>query len=121
MVDGRAVAPVELAGSYLRRLRGMLLRRELPPALLLYPGAGVHGIGMSRSLDVAQLAPLDGVGRCRSIEQPHVVRHVARLRPFGMVGSRRGVCSVLEAPAGSFDGWALRPDSVVGLEPRPQP
>lgn len=128
VVDGRDVSAVEVAGTYLRRLRGMLGRRRLPPALLLFPGASVHGIGMPVRLDVAQLVPRDATGRCRSIDGPHTVRRTAVLRPFGLLAGRRGVCSVLEAPPGSFQAWGLTSGSVVevvegveGVEDRSAP
>lgn len=113
------MADVELADTYLRRLRGMLARRRLPEALLLVPGGSVHGLGMTVALDVALLAPLDAAGRGRHVLGRHQVVRTARLSPFGLVGSARGVRSVIEAPAGSFERWGLRAGDVVELvEPR---
>lgn len=103
---------VEMADTYWRRLRGMLGRRRLPDALLLVPGNSVHGMGMLAALDVAQLEPASeqGDGAWR-------VRRTAVLRPMGLVGSRRGVRAVLEAPAGSFERWGLGPGDLVHLAP----
>ena len=117
VVDGREVAEVVLADTYLRRARGMLWRRRLPAALLLVPGGSVHGLGMTASLDVALLSPVSG-GRLDVVGE-HRVHRTALLRPFGLVGSRRGVRSTLEAPAGSFESWGLTPDSVVAFRAGP--
>lgn len=100
-VDGRDVAPLLVADTALTRLRGMLVRRPLPPALLLHPASSVHGLGMTRVLDVALL------------DDARVVRAVLRLRPFGLTRPRRGIRSVLEAPAGAFTGWGLKVGSRV--------
>lgn len=105
--------PVELADTYLRRLRGMLGRRALPEALLLRPGNSVHGMGMLASLDVAQLVPQPDVDG----DPAYRVEHVAVLRPMGLVGGRRGVRAVLEAPTGSFRRWGLGVGDVVRLGP----
>lgn len=113
VVDGREVADVVVADTYLRRARGMLGRRQLPAALLLVPGGSVHGMGMTVPLDVALLSPVSG-GRLDVVGE-HRVRRTAVLRPFGLVGSRRGVRSTLEAPAGSFGRWGLTVDSVVAF------
>ncbi len=101
VVDGVDRGPLLLADTALTRARGMLLRRPLPPALLLQPAASVHGVGMTCALDVALL---NGEG---------VVLRVLRLRPFGLTRPRRGVRSVLEAPVGTFAAWRLAPGSHV--------
>ena len=117
VVDGRDVAEVVLADTYLRRARGMLWRKRLPAALLLVPGGSVHGMGMTTSLDVALLSPVSG-GRLDVVGE-HRVHRTALLRPFGLVGSRRGVRSTLEAPAGSFHRWNLTQASVVAFRVGP--
>lgn len=117
--DAGVVVPgVEVADTYWTRLRGMLARSEPPPGLLLVPGGSVHGVGMTRSLDVAMLAPLEGADR---VAGPFRVVRVAVLAPFGLVGSRRGVRCVLEAPVGSFAAWGLVEGSLVALEQPAQP
>lgn len=102
MVDGRDLAPVLVADTYWSRLRGMLARAPLPPALLLRPSSSVHGLGMRLPLDVATLRA-DGT-----------VLTVRVLKPFGLMPPVRGAVEVLEAPAGSFDQWGL----VVGSRVR---
>ena len=100
-VDGAAVATVEVADTYARRLRGLIGRRRLPEALLLRPSNSVHGVGMLVTIDVAVL---DEGGR---------VLDARVLRPFGMTPPRRGGASVLEAPRGSFARWGLGVGSRV--------
>lgn len=115
---GVTVPGIEVASTYWTRLRGMLWRHVLPPGLLLLPGGSVHGVGMTVSLDVALLAPVGE--RSDPVAGPYRVVRTAVLRPFGLVGSARGVRAVLEAPAGSFERWGLEGGSVVSFEP-PQP
>lgn len=104
VVDGGAVIDVVVADTVLSRARGLLFRRVLPEALLLRPCTSVHGAWMRVPLDVALLSA------------DLRVLHTQVLRPWGMTRPRRGVTQVLEAPAGSFARWGLRPDSRLALE-----
>ncbi len=104
------VGAVEVADTYLTRLRGMLGRRRPPAGLLFLPGGSVHGVGMTRRLDVAMLAPQEGAEPGAG---PYRVVRTAVLPPFGLVTSRRGVEAVLEAPVGSFAGWGLVAGATV--------
>lgn len=115
VVDGRDRGRVELADTYLRRLRGMLGRRTLPDALLLLPGGSVHGWGMRDTLDVAFLG-LEPAGDRR--HGPFRVVRVGVLRPWRLLGSPRGVRAVLESPAGTFSGWGLVVGSLVSPDGR---
>ena len=109
LVDGREVAPVLLADTVRTRLRGMLFRRPLPPALLLEPAGSVHGMGMLATLEVALL------------DDDRQVLATLRLRPCGLSRPRRGVRSVLEAPVGSFARWGLVVGSRLTLRPGQAP
>ena len=102
VVDGREVAPLLIAATPWDRARGMLLRRPLPPAMLLTPCASVHGVLMTCSLDVAFLSA-DG----RVLE-------TAVLRPWGLLWPVRRARAVLEAPMGSFTSWGVERAAVVG-------
>ncbi|MFD6140024.1 DUF192 domain-containing protein [Promicromonospora sp. NPDC060271] len=104
VVDGGAVVDVEVADTVLTRARGLLFRGALPDALLLRPCTSVHGAWMRVPLDVALLSA------------DLRVLHTQVLRPWGMTRPRRGVTQVLEAPAGSFVRWGLRPDSRLALD-----
>ena len=138
LVEGHEVGQVLLADTYLRRLRGMLLRRRLPPSLLLVPGGSVHGVGMTVGLDVAVLVPAPpatsrqgpaptrtpgpGAGPDRAARLGDmVVAKVARLRPFLLVGAVRGTVAVLETPVGGLERWGVGVGSTVRVVPsRPQ-
>lgn len=101
LVDGHDTAPVLVADTPASRLRGMLGRAPLPPALLLRPANSVHGMGMRESLEVAVLDASGGV----------VATTV--LRPGRMTRPVRGGSAVLEAPLGSFTRWGLRVGSHI--------
>lgn len=100
-IDGAAAGPVLVADTFAGRLRGMLGRRVLPPALLLRPANSVHGMGMRVPLDVAVL------------DEDGVVLRVQVLRPFGFTRTVHGGRQVLEAPTGSFSAWSLAPGARV--------
>ena len=101
VVDGRTVARLTLADTFLTRLRGMLGRTRLPDALLLIPGNSVHGIGMRVPLDVAVL------------DRDGWVLWTGVLRPWHATRTVRGGRKVLEAPIGSFERWGLAEGSQV--------
>lgn len=105
-VDGRDTdVSVAVADTWARRARGMLGRKPLPAAMWFVGESGVHGVGMTTSLDVA-LLDRDGVVLATTV-----------LRPFAMTRPRRGVVDVLEAPAGSFARWGLRTGSRLARRP----
>ena len=104
-VDGQDTGPVLVADTPAGRLRGMLGRAPLPPALLLRPASSVHGMGMREPLEVAVL---DASG---------VVLSTTVLRPMRMTRPVRGGTQVLEAPVGSFARWGLRAGSRVESAP----
>ena len=117
LIDGRPVADVRIAATYAQRLRGLLGTDASSAPLLLSPANSVHGWGMRYALDIAQLSgdrPLEPSGPAGSGGWLTVVR-VASLRPGGLVGPRRGVKHVLEAPGGTFTKWELTPGSRVAL------
>ena len=101
--DGDVLATAEVAHSAKARRIGLLGRADLDGALVLRPCRNVHTIGMRFAIDVAFC---DASGR---------VLHTCTLRPWRI--SRIVVHSafVVEARAGSFDRWALRPGDVLEL------
>ena len=95
VVDGRDVAPVEVAATSRARSKGLLGRTGLTGALWLAPARQVHTFRMRFAIDVAHLAK---GGR---------FRHFATLPPGRLgrwVWRSRGV---LEAEAGAFAEWGL--------------
>jgi len=102
-VDDRDVAALRIAQTFAARSRGLLGTRSIEGALLIRPCNSVHGMGMTYPLDVALL------------DETLRVRHVLRLRPFGLTRPRRGIRQVLEAQAGAFTGWGLTAGSRLAI------
>lgn len=105
LVDGRDVAPVELARTNAERRRGLLGRDGLDGALWLEPCRQVHTLRMRFAIDVAHL---DRRGRVLGVRTMPPGR-------FGPLGWRTRV--VLEAEAGSFAAWGLVVGSAVEVLP----
>ncbi len=103
VVDGRDVAALERATSMRERSRGLLGRDALVGALWLDPCRHVHTWRMRFAIDVA-LVDRDGL-----------VLHTRTMAPgrFGTV--RRATRSVIEAEAGAFERWGLRPGARVAV------
>lgn len=104
-IDGAMTCPVLVADTYWTRLRGMLFRNPLPPALVLVRTTSVHGAWMTQALDIAML---DDAG---------VVLATGVLQPWRLSSRQRGTHSVLEAPVGSFETWGLGVGSRIALVP----
>jgi uncharacterized membrane protein (UPF0127 family) len=107
LVDGRDVAPVELATTARSRSRGLLGRTGLTGALWLAPARQVHTFRMRFALDVAYVDRRGEVLLVRSLPP-------GRLGPWRW--RSRGV---LEAEVGAFHAWGLAPGARVALEPGP--
>ncbi|PWI11783.1 hypothetical protein DIZ27_03425 [Streptomyces sp. NWU339] len=96
--DDRSAArvPLEIAGSYRARTKGLLGRDALDGALLLSPANSIHTFRMRMSIDVAYLDR-----RLRVI--------AVRTMPPGRLGLPRiRARHVIEAEAGTMAGWGLR-------------
>ena len=102
--DGKVLATLEVAEGFQSRLKGLLGRDAVEGALLLKPASSVHTFGMRFPIDVAfcdrGLVVLDTVtmGRHR-LSRPRV----------------RANC-VIEAEAGAFERWRLRPGDVLEIK-----
>lgn len=103
VVDGTVVARIELAETFVRRFRGLMLRRELPAGLLLKPERSVHSMWMRQSLEVA------------SIDSGGVVLATEVLRPWRASKHTPGTRQILEAPLGSFARWELQKGSLITI------
>ena len=100
-VDGRIVAPVEVARSRAERRRGLLGRTGVRGALMLPRCRSVHTVGMRFALDVVWLDRTGAVVRVARVDPGRVTRPVRRSR------------AVVEATAGSAADWGLCPGSRV--------
>ncbi len=95
--DEEVLAALEVAESRHDRMRGLLGRDGIEGALLLRPGRSVHSMGMRFPIDVA------------FCDDDLVVLRTVLLRPNRVTRpSLRGRC-VIEAEAGAFERWRLRP------------
>jgi uncharacterized protein len=101
MVDGRAVAPLELADTYRRRRKGLLHRDGVEGAFWLRPCRHVHTFGMRFAIDVAL------------VDKRGVVLVAQTLAPGRLASVRLRSRSVIEAEAGSFAAWSLHEGSRV--------
>lgn len=95
--DGEVLASLEVASGRRERGRGLLGRDGLDGALLLERTRSVHTFGMRFAVDVALC---DG---------ELVVLRTLRAAPHRLVLPVRRGRHVLEAEAGAFAHWQLRP------------
>jgi uncharacterized protein len=102
--EGEVLASVELATSWKARTRGLLGRDGLEGAIVLRPCRSVHTVGMRFPVDVAFCSADMTVLR--------VVR-MARYR-VGLPVWRSRV--VIEAEAGTFARWNLRPGDRLEIK-----
>jgi uncharacterized membrane protein (UPF0127 family) len=94
--DGDVVCALEMTESMRERTKGLLGRDGCDGAMHLSPMRSVHTAGMRFSLDVALLS------------DDLTVLSMLRVAPWRIVLPRRGVHSVVEAEAGSWERWGVR-------------
>lgn len=95
--DDEVLASLELAEGRAARAKGLLGRDGLDGALLLRPCRSVHTFRMRFPIDVAFL------------DRELVVVRTQRLVPNRVTAPCWGARAVLEAEAGAFGAWGLRP------------
>ncbi|HET9443744.1 MAG TPA: DUF192 domain-containing protein [Acidimicrobiales bacterium] len=102
--DGEVLAALEVAETFAARSRGLLGRDGIQGALLIRPGRSVHSVGMRFPIDVAfctaGLVVVDMVG----------------LTPFRITRPRLRARCVIEAEAGAFERWRLRPGDQLSIK-----
>ncbi len=102
--DGEVLATLELADGFHSRLKGLLGRDGVEGALLLKPASSVHTFGMRFPIDVAfcdkDLKVVDTVSMPRHrLSRPRLRAHC-----------------VIEAEAGAFERWRLRPGDELEIK-----
>ena len=102
--DGDVLASLEIAESRRDRRRGPLGRDGIEGAILLRPARSVHTVGMRFPLDVAFCDADLRVVRVVRMPRHRVSRLVWRSR------------AVIEAEAGAFDRWKLRPGDELEVK-----
>ena len=95
--DDQVLAAIEIAASFRDRSHGLLERDGVEGALLLRPARQVHSFGMRFPIDVAFCTDDLKVVRTLSMRPGRVTRPSLRCR------------CVIEAEAGAFTRWGLRP------------
>ncbi|HZU78509.1 MAG TPA: DUF192 domain-containing protein [Acidimicrobiales bacterium] len=101
--DGEVLAAAEVANSYRDRIRGLLGRRGYDGALILPRTRAVHSAGMHFAIDVAFL------------DRGLRVVDAVVLPPWRCTRPRLRCWGVLEAEAGAFERWNLRPGDQLEL------
>jgi uncharacterized protein len=101
--DGAVLANVEIAGTYAERLHGLLGRSGYEGAFILPHTRSVHSLGMRFAIDVAFL------------DRQLQVIDVCSLAPWRLALPRWRARMVLEAEAGAFERWGLRPGDTLEL------
>ena len=112
--DGRSLYRLDVAQSWLSRLKGLIGRKDLGSGEGLFlPGTnGVHMFFMRFPIDCVF------VGKPRADGTREVVAIHDRLAPWtGIVLWARGADGVAEVAAGSVETTGLRRGDVIRLEP----
>ncbi len=103
--EGEVLAAAEIADGLWARTRGLLGRDRYDGALVLPHTRAVHTAGMRFAIDVAFL------------DRELTVVGTSLLRPWRVGLPRPRARSVLEAEAGAFERWGLRPGDRLELRP----
>lgn len=102
--DGQVLATLEVADGFEARLRGLLGRDGIEGALLLRPARSVHTFGMRFPIDVAYC------------DRDLRVLDVACMGRHRMGRPRLRAHCVIEAEAGAFERWDLRPGDELEIK-----
>jgi uncharacterized protein len=95
--EGDVLAAAEVADHLGTRSKGLLGRTGYEGAMVLPRTRAVHTFGMRFAVDVA------------FCDRDLVVLDVARVPPMRLTLPRRRGRTVIEAQAGAFERWGLRP------------
>ncbi|GAA2480438.1 DUF192 domain-containing protein [Streptomyces gobitricini] len=107
--DRDEAVPVEIAGSYGTRRRGLLGRDGIAGALLLSPCNSVHTFRMRFAIDVAYL------------DRESRVVALVTMAPGRLGLPRPRARHVLEAEAGAMARWGIRPGTRLTIRADPPP
>ena len=103
--DGEVLTSLEVASSRRDRNRGLLGRHGLGGALLIERARSVHSVGMRFAIDIAFCDADLGVVRTLHLRPQRVTVPVLR------------ATQVIEAEAGMFARWSLRPGDHLEVRP----
>ena len=102
--DGEVLAALEVAEGLSGRARGLLGRDGLDGALLIKPARSVHTLGMRFAIDVA------------FCDRTMTVVDTVCMAPYRVGRPRLRASCVLEAEAGAFERWSLRPGDQLEIK-----
>jgi uncharacterized membrane protein (UPF0127 family) len=102
--EGEVLASLELAPTRRARARGLLGRDGIDGALMLSPSRAVHTLGMRFAIDVAYCDGDLKVLRVVTMPRHRLSLPVWRAR------------AVIEAEAGAFARWNLRPGDQLEVK-----
>jgi len=102
--EGDVLAAAEVADSRRARRRGLLGRDGLDGALVLRPCRSVHTLRMRFPIDVA------------FVDHDGVVVAIRTLRPWRISPFVWRAAMAIEAEAGAFERWRLRPGDKVEVK-----
>jgi uncharacterized membrane protein (UPF0127 family) len=106
--EGEVLAALDVADTLGGRFRGLRGRDGVEGALLLRPCRSVHTMGMHFPIDVAF---------CRGRgDETFVVLSVVEMRPWRLGRPRPRATCVIEAEAGAFGRWRLRPGDALEIK-----
>jgi uncharacterized membrane protein (UPF0127 family) len=103
--DGDVLAALDVAESLPDRFRGLLGRDGLDGALLIRKARSVHTVGMRFAVDVA-FCDADLI----------VVDMLAPMPRYRLSRPRMRARCVIEAEAGAFERWRLRPGDQLEIK-----
>lgn len=105
--DGEVLAALEVVESLAARSRGLLGRDGIEGALLIKPARSVHTIGMRFPIDVA------------FCDRDMTVIATVTMARYRAGRPRLRARCVLEAEAGAFERWTLRPGDRLEIKGEP--
>ncbi len=103
--EDEVLAVAEVADTFALRSRGLLGKKGYEGAFLLPRTRAVHTLGMQFPIDVAFL------------DKDHVVLDTVTMARWRFGRPRWRGRFVLEAEAGAFERWRLRPGDVLEFRP----
>ena len=95
VAEDKVLDTLEIADTWVTRLKGVLGRERFEGALLIKPAFSVHTIGVKSELDVAYC------------DADLRVIDIVTMAPNRMGMPRLRARQVIEAPKGSFERWGI--------------
>ena len=102
--EGEVLAALEVADTFGARMRGLLGRDGLEGAILLRPARSVHTFFMRFPIDVA------------FCDRDLTVLDTVTMGPHRLSRPRLRAHHVIEAEAGAFERWRLRPGDTLEVK-----